>query len=46
MIQEKEQAAEEENYERAANLRYEEITIKKTIEEANKMGKLKKQKLQ
>ena len=34
VIEEKEQAAEAENYEKAANLRYEEIQLRKQLEEA------------
>ena len=38
VIQEKEQAAEEEEYEKAANLRYEEIQLRKQLEEAKQSG--------
>jgi ATP-dependent Clp protease ATP-binding subunit ClpE len=35
VIQEKQQAAEQENYEQAANLRYQEIQLQKQLEKAN-----------
>ena len=38
IIQEKEQAAEVEDYEKAANLRYEEIQLRKQLEEAKQNG--------
>ena len=38
VIQEKEQAAEAEDYEKAANLRYEEIQLRKQLEEAKQNG--------
>ena len=38
VIQEKEQAAEAEEYEKAANLRYEEIQLRKQLEEAKQSG--------
>ena len=38
VVQEKEQAAEEEEYEKAANLRYEEIQLRKELEEAKQSG--------
>ena len=42
IIQEKEQAAEEEDYEKAANLRYEEIKLRKQLEEAKQNGEAEK----
>ena len=38
VVQEKEQAAEEEEYEKAANLRYEEIQLRKQLDEAKQSG--------
>ena len=38
VIEEKEQAAEAENYEKAANLRYEEIQLRKQLEDAKQNG--------
>lgn len=40
VIQEKEQAAEAEDYEKAANLRYEEIQLRKKLEEAKQLGEV------
>ncbi|WP_203246539.1 ATP-dependent Clp protease ATP-binding subunit [Sporosarcina beigongshangi] len=40
VIQQKEQAAEKEDYEKAANLRYEEIQLRKKLEEAKQSGDL------
>lgn len=42
IIQEKEQAAEVEDYEKAANLRYEEIQLRKQLEEAKQNGEAEK----
>ncbi|MBO0587961.1 ATP-dependent Clp protease ATP-binding subunit [Sporosarcina sp. E16_8] len=42
IIQEKEQAAEMEDYEKAANLRYEEIQLRKQLEEAKQNGEAEK----
>ena len=39
VVEEKEKAAEEEDYEKAANLRYEEIRLRKQLEEAVENGK-------
>lgn len=39
IVQEKEQAAEQEDYERAANLRYQELQLQKQLEKANKIDK-------
>ncbi|MCZ2257759.1 ATP-dependent Clp protease ATP-binding subunit [Sporosarcina sp. G11-34] len=41
VIQEKEKAAEAEDYEKAANLRYEEIQLRKHLEEAKQQGEAK-----
>ena len=41
IIKEKEQAAEAEDYEKAANLRYEEIQLRKQLEEAKQNGEVK-----
>ena len=38
VVEEKEQAAEAENYEKAANLRYEEIQLRKQLEDAKQNG--------
>lgn len=38
VVKEKEQAAEEEEYEKAANLRFEEIRLRKQLEEAQEIG--------
>ena len=40
VIQQKEQAADKEDYEKAANLRYDEIQLRKKLEEANQSGEL------
>ncbi|MET3656296.1 ATP-dependent Clp protease ATP-binding subunit [Sporosarcina psychrophila] len=42
IIQEKEQAAEVEDYEKAANLRFEEIQLRKQLEEAKQSGEAEK----
>src|SRR5690625_2336612 len=39
IVKEKEQAAEQEDYERAANLRYQELQLQKQLEKANKSDK-------